>query len=257
MNELPLAGVTVAVTRPAHQAERLASALRAVGAEVAVVPLIEVVSDADGIATLGEALADPLKPPHAVVVTSPNGARCLAEVWHRRAGDGPAVVVVGPGTAEALVTAGGPPATLVAEDHVAEGVAAAMGQGGGHVVVAQGDLARPVLVQTLRDQGWDVTSVTVYRTVARTPSPEECHLLLGADLITLASGSAARSWAAVLVDHDRGPDVVVMGPVTQQVAMDRHLPVVGAAHPHTLDGLVEATVRAVLQRRPGGSTPGS
>lgn len=257
MTPSPLAGVTVGVTRPTHDAERLASGLRALGAEVVVVPLIDVVPDTEGVAALGDALADPLKPPHSVIVTSPNGARCLARVWHRRRGDGPAVVVVGPGTAQALLAAGGPVATLVAQESLAEGVVSVMGKGDGHVVVAQGDLARPVLVGDLRTHGWDITAVTVYRTVARVLSPQEGQALLNADLVTLASGSAARSWAAALADRERGPDVVVMGPITRQVAVDHHLPVVAVADPHTLEGLLAAVVRAVEQRRPGGSTTAS
>lgn len=256
----PLSGVTVGVTRPVHQAEALAEVLRDLGAHVVCVPLLEVEMDTGGMAALRRSLCEGNDMPDVVVVTSPNGARCLAEVWPYGCGDhgGPApqVVVVGPGTADALHAAGGPSVTTMAVDHVAEGVMDVMGDGCGKVVVAQGDLARPVLVEGLRQRGWKVTSLTVYRTVARRPSAAEGLLLLGSDLVTLASASAARSWSSWLAGR-QGPAVVVMGPVTELEARRSHLDIAAVAQPHSLEGLVEAAIQVAQARRQGGITPSS
>ncbi len=259
-----LRGVTVAVTRPAHQSEALAEALRQRGAQVVCVPLLEIVVDSQGMAELRHDLGHGPSMPDVVMVTSPNGARCLADVWPYPAdeemGREPAVMVVGPGTAEALRAAGGPMATAIADEHVAEGVLELVGEGHGRVVVAQGDLARPVLVDGLRARGWEVTAVTVYRTVGRTPSPAECAQLMGADVVTLASASAARSladsWVESLAGRP-GPPMVVMGPVTEREARRLHLDVVAVAETQTLEGLVDATVRSIRHRRQGGTTPAS
>lgn len=256
----PLHGVTVAVTRPIHQAEVLAGALREHGAQVLVVPLLEIVVDHHGMAELRRHLHLGSGAPEVVVVTSPNGARCLADTWQHTPVESsqqqPLVVVVGPGTAQALREAGGPPVTAMATTHVAEGIIDLMGEGTRRVLVAQGDLARPALVDGLRSRGWEVTAVTVYRTLARVPSSTEGAQLLESDLVTLASASAARSWSAWLAGR-RSPAVVVMGPVTEREARRLHLEVVGVADPHTLEGLVEATVRSVPHRRRGGTTPAS
>jgi uroporphyrinogen-III synthase len=256
-----LDGVTVAVTRPAHQAAALADVFTQRGARVVVVPLVEIDVDASGVAELGRLLANEAPRVDVVVVTSPNGARCLARVWPHHLEHRPSVVVVGPGTAAALETAGGPHASLVAADHLGEGVVTAIGgppggHGTGRVVVAQGDLARPVVVEGLRAAGWQVTAVTVYRTLARVVSSGEREQLLEADVVTLTSGSAARSWAEARGDRP-GPLVVVMGPVTEDVARHCGLDVADVARPHTLDGLVEATIRAVSQRRRGAYESGS
>lgn len=252
----PLAGCTVVVTRALHQRDELVTALERHGATVEHVPLLEMCADPAGIQTLVQLLTTPDHALDGVVVTSPNGARCLVDAWGAGQGRLPAVYAVGPGTAGALEAAGGPVATAVATRHVAEGLIELLGPGPGRLVVAQGDLARPVLVDELRRAGWSVQAVTVYRTVLRTPTPEDVQRMLAGDLITLASGSAASAWAQASPAH-LSPGVVVMGPITAREALARGLPVVGMADPHTLAGLVEAVVRAAQDQRRGGSEPAS
>jgi uroporphyrinogen-III synthase len=251
-----LQGCTVVVTRAEHQRDELVAALERLGAQVEHVPLLEMTTDAAGLDTLRNLLTDPDQSLDGVVVTSPNGARCLAEAWRVSTGRPPAVYAVGPGTAAALESAGGPAATAVATRHLAEGLVELLGPGRGRLVVAQGDLARPVLVDELRQAGWSVQTVTVYRTVVRVPSPHQVHRMLAGDLITLASGSAAIAWAQASPPH-LSPGVVVMGPITAHEARVQGLPVVGMAEPHTLDGLVDAVVRAANDQRRGGSEPAS
>ena len=242
------------VTRATDQASTLVEALRRHGARVLHIPLVDIVDDAHGLESLRRLLGDPRTPCDGIVVTSPNGARRVAGVWDRARGEHPPVYVVGPGTRQAWEHAGGPRVAGVADQHVAESVVALLGAGTGHLVVAQGDLARPVLVEGLRAAGWQVTPVTVYRNVACVPSTEAVQAGLTAQVVTLASGSAARSWAQAC-GHRTSPPVVVMGPVTAEVARQCGLPLVDIADPHTLEGLVAATVRAVTKGRPsaGGS----
>lgn len=252
----PLMGRTVTVTRAAHQRDELVAALEKLGARVHRVPLLEMTTDAAGLHTLGNVLSDTEQAVDGVVVTSPNGARCLAEIWGSLRAHRPAVYVVGPGTSTALMAAGGPEPTAIASRHVAEGLLDMLGSGTGHLVVVQGDLARPVLVDELRRAGWTVQGVTAYRTGLRMPTPSQVQQMLAGDLITLASGSAAMAWAQASPPH-LSPGVVVMGPITEHEALMQGLPVVGVANPHTLAGLVDAVVRAVNEHRRGGSEPAS
>jgi uroporphyrinogen-III synthase len=246
--ERPLDGVTVVVTRAVEQATPLVEALEVQGARVVALPLLHIVDDTDGVAALRSALGAAGPRFDGVVVTSPNGARCLAAARPAGGATLPPVYVVGPGTAAAWEAAGGIAPAGIANEHLAEGVVARLGEGSGRLLVAQGDLARPVLVEGLRAAGWDVTAVVVYRTVTRQPSLHEVTAARRADVVTLASSSAAQAWRQACGTHP-SPPVVVMGPVTADTARSLGLPVVGEAQPHTLEGLVEATVRAVTSSR--------
>ena len=77
--------------------------------------------------------------------------------------------------------------------------------------------------------------VPLYRTRLLRPAPPD------GDVVVLASGSAARAYAAI---GGRAPDVSI-GPETTRVARSVGLAVVGEAGTHDLDGLV-AAVRDVM-----------
>ena len=80
--------------------------------------------------------------------------------------------------------------------------------------------------------------VPLYRTRLLVPMPPE------GDVVVLASGSAARAYAAV------GGDVpaVTIGPETSQVARGAGLTVAGEAATHDLDGLVAAVANLMDSR---------
>jgi len=124
----PLRGVRVAVTRPVDQAQALVALLEATGADVVVVPLIEIV-DVDG-GELAGAVAD-LGPHDWIVVASPNGANRVAPllpgVTARRA-------AVGATTAATLGRVDLVPARQSAEGLLDE---FPMADAGGRVVVVQ------------------------------------------------------------------------------------------------------------------------
>jgi uroporphyrinogen III methyltransferase/synthase len=119
LEDRPLHGRTVAVTRARAQASELAARLRALGAEVVEAPAIRI-----------EPL--PVDPPDLdaydlVCLTSPNGVRLLFE---RIAGDarafaGKTVAAIGPGTARALRERGIEP-DVVPERSVAESLLEAL-----------------------------------------------------------------------------------------------------------------------------------
>jgi uroporphyrinogen III methyltransferase/synthase len=203
----------------------LAQALAAEGLEVETCPLVA---------------AEPLDGPPVrldgydwLLLTSRNGVEAL---FTRLEGALPRVAAVGPGTAEALREHGVEP-DLVARTSTQEGLLAELPRPAGRVLFAGAEDARDLLV---RELGADF--LALYRT--RELRPERFP---DADLVVLASASAARRFAAL------GPDVPVVsiGPVTSAEAVALGLRVVAEAPTHDRDGLAEAVKLAASS----GSSP--
>ena len=240
-----LSSRTVVIARAAEQAGGLRALLEAEGATVVEVPSIAFEGPIDGGGALREALRDLWD---WVVVTSPNGAeRAVAAAGGRAAALALRWAVVGPGTADAL-TALGIHAALVPERFVAEGLVEAFPDppaGGGRVLLAQAEAARPVLAQGLRARGWDVSTVVAYRTVPVTPPPELLRTAAAADAIAFTSGSTVDGYVRAAGVGAVPSAVVTIGPVTTAAVVAQGLTVAAEAEPHSLAGLVEATVEAL------------
>jgi uroporphyrinogen-III synthase len=204
--------VRVIVTRPRDQAGPLVARLEALGHEVVECPLIEIVRTSD-------------KPIDAagydwVVITSPNGADEIA----RRGRDLPKIAAVGPGTAERLREHGLEP-SFVPRVSTQEGLIAEFPRPAGRVLFAAAENSRRGPIDAL---GADF--VPLYATRLLMPEPPD------GDVVVLASGSAARAYAAIGGDRP----AVSIGPQTTLVAESVGLPVVAEARSHDLDGLVAA-----------------
>jgi uroporphyrinogen III methyltransferase/synthase len=204
----------VVLTGTEGVAAPLAQRLEREGFEVAACPLVAV-----------EPLGGPpirLAGYDWLLLTSRSGVETLAP---RLEGPLPRVGVVGPGTAEALREHGIEP-DVVAATSTQEGLAAELPRPAGRVLFAGAEDARGVLV---RELGADF--VPLYRTVELRPGrfPE-------ADLVVLASASAARSFAALGLDLP----CVSIGPVTSAAAREHGLPLVAEAETHDREGLVAA-----------------
>lgn len=230
MDDRPLAGRRVVVTRAAEQADSLAELLESRGAVPVVVPLIEIVEEPDGVAAL-RAL-DPASFDR-LVVTSPNGAASYL-ACHRTAP--PEVAAVGSVTAEAL-RAGGVEVTFVPSRQRAAALVDELPHGPGRVLVVQAVDAEPVLADGLAAKGWEVVAVTPYRSRPARPSAALQLAALAADAVLLASGSAARAWVDVFGDSTP-PVVVAIGPQTADAARLAGLKVTAVATDHSLVGLV-------------------
>ena len=251
MSTVPaLDGRTIVVTRASDQASGLAARLRAHGATVEELPATTVVDRPDGMAALTAALATPARFTW-LVVTSPNGASRLARAAGGRSPRPALVAAVGPGTAGALATAG-LPCDLVAPGAVAESLLDAIPRAphaGAALLLAQAAAARPVLVNGLAAKGWAVTAVACYEAVPRPADPNGAELLRRADAVAFAAGSAVRAVVGAYGTHALPPVVVCMGPITAAAARDAGVEVTAVADPHTLDGLVTATIAAFGARR--------
>lgn len=203
----------VVVTRPRDQAGPLVRRLEELGHEVVECPLIE-------IEPLGEPV--PVEGYDWVIVTSPNGAR---ELVAHASGPLPQVAAVGPGTAEMLRELGVEPA-FVPSVSSQDGLLAEFPRPDGRILFAAAEGARRRPVEEL---GADF--VPLYRTRLVRPSEPPVG-----DVVILASGSAARSFAAIGVDIP----AVSIGPQTSETARAEGLRVVAEAKTHDLEGLVAA-----------------
>lgn len=210
-----LRGRRVAITRA--EPGELGARLAALGATVVHVPLIATTAPEDGGVALAAALAR-LSQFDWLVVTSANGARAVGAA----ARDVPAVrlAAVGPSTAAALGELAGRPVDLVPAAARAEGLLEEFPARPVLVLLAQADQARPVLADGLAAVGHDVEVVVAYRTVERPPTDAETAQLAAADAVVLASGSAARAYAAAVDPTGAAgrPVVVCIGPVTAEAA---------------------------------------
>jgi len=208
--------VKVIVTRPRDQAGPLVARLEELGLEVVECPLIEIEPFEDAVHVEGY---------EWVIVTSPNGARELAR---RADGSLPKVAAVGPGTAETLRELGIEPA-FVPRVSSQDGLLEEFPRSEGRILFAAAEGSRRRAIEALQ-----ADFVPLYRTrlVAPEQPPE-------GDVVVLASGSAARSFAAL----DADVPAVTIGPQTTKVAQGLGLRVAAEAETHDLDGLVGAVRR--------------
>ncbi|HEY8092770.1 MAG TPA: uroporphyrinogen-III synthase [Acidimicrobiales bacterium] len=240
-----LAGRRIVIARAAEQAGRLRVLLEAEGATVLSVPTIAIADPPDGGEALRAALTEVWD---WVVVTSANGAeRAVAAAGGRAAALAGPWAVVGPGTAEALARHG-IRAALVPDRFVAEGLLEVFPAPPldrvGRVLVAQAEAARPVLSEGLRAGGWEVVVVVAYRTVAARPADAVLAAAGTADAIAFTSGSSVDAYVRAAGAAALPPVVVAIGPVSAAAAA-RHGIAAAVADPHSLEGLVEATVAAL------------
>jgi uroporphyrinogen-III synthase len=206
--------MTIILTRPRGQNEKLARRLEAFGDKVVYCPLVS-------IEPLGDGPID-VSGYDWVIVTSVNGAR---ELRRRMRGRPRRVAAIGRATADAF---GG--ADLVAAVSTQEGLLQELPRPAGRVLFAGAEGARRLLIEEL-----NADFVPLYRTHELVPD-EPVH----GDLVVLASPSAARAFSALKLDIP----AVTIGPETSAEARLGGVRVIGEATTHDLDGLVSAVVSA-------------
>jgi uroporphyrinogen-III synthase len=209
--------VRIVLTRPDGENDELAERLRRAGHEVAVCPLI-------AIEPLGDEPIE-LAGYDWLVVTSANGA---AEVARRGRGRPARVAAVGAATAAALRKRGFE-VSLVPARSTQEGLLAELPRSPGRVLLAAAEGARGLF---LEQTGADYVPLYATRELRPEAFPD-------ADLVVLASGSAARALARIRTDLP----VVTIGPVTTETAREAGLDVRGEAETQDADGLARAVAR--------------
>lgn len=258
MNQLPLAGRTIVVTRARSQASRLSRELEALGASVIELPTIEILSP-DSYEPLDAALLG-LQQYQWLIVTSANTARVLGERFallkiQRSALSGIKLVAIGSATASAVREAGFR-VDLVPPKYVAESVVDALSNrvAGSRVLLARAAVARDVIPDELRRLGAAVDIVEAYRTVV----PEESvRLVRGVfvdspvpDAVTFTSSSTVTNFFQLLAEAGicsapAGVRALSIGPITSSTLQEHGWEPAAEANPHDVDGLVQAALRAL------------
>jgi uroporphyrinogen III methyltransferase/synthase len=213
---------------------------------------------------------------HWLVFTSPAGVKQLRRSLTAEglavpaAGEvRPRVAAIGSTTAEAAREAGFG-VDVVPDEYRAEALAAAIvraagaadGEGreamaGLRVLLPRAAEARDVLPRDLEAAGASVEEVPAYEAVR--PEEGEMDELAEAvsegrlDWVTFTASSIVRSYVERVGTELGGTRVAVIGPVTAETARSLGLAVHAVAGQYTVDGLVEALVRAEAPEAPSGA----
>lgn len=202
----PLAGRTIAVTRPAGQTASLARAIEAAGGQALVFPVIEI-APVENEAELAAVCAG-LDRFHLAFFVSPNAVeQALAYILPRRSWPaGLVVATVGKGSEASLARAGfsdviAPSAGFDSEAVLALPEFQAAAVAGREVVIFRGDGGRDLLGDTLAERGARVRYVTCYR--RRVPDADTAPLLAAAragalDGLVLTSSEGVANLVAMI-----------------------------------------------------------
>jgi uroporphyrinogen-III synthase len=255
MTSRPLDGRRIVITRAQRQSGGLREQLEQQGAEVVLLPTIEM-APPDSYAPLDAALRE-AKRFAWLVVTSANAVRVIGErlavlglapqsLAHMRC------AAVGPSTAEALRSLG-LAVEVVPERYIGDALADALKDRvrGQSVLLVRAAVARDVVPDALTASGAAVTVVDAYRTIVPADAVERARSIFGVeslpDAVVFTSGSTVTHLLDVLRDAGLAFPAQVacvsIGPVTSAELRDAELVVAAEAETASLDGLVDACVR--------------
>lgn len=257
----PLAGKTVLILRPVERSSAIATALRDLGADVVVAPSIETRIREDR-----NELEDAVERVRGggfswVVFASKTGVDAFFEVLEELRGDarslaGTKIACVGATTAAALADRG-LKADFTPRRPAAESLANDLPSAyrAEQVLVIQARGGRPELVRILKERGFDVDAVEAYVTVK--PSGTDRRLdrargLLAAGEISaavFASASQVENFAELFGAPLAPPVTVCIGPTTAEAARAVGIEPSAVATDQSVNGLVEAVVKALSSGR--------
>ena len=267
MDNRPLMGKQVLVTRAEEQAEALAGRLEMLGAETVKLPLIRI-EPSENEALLDAAIERALDGGYDwIVFTSVHGVRAFFEQVRHKGVDPQNLrsikfAVIGPATGKALEDFGFKPDAMP-DRYTNEGLAEMFEHLLGKAererplrfLLWRAKGAREVLAQKLRELGAFVEEVHAYRTVPNQLPAEQLNDLLGQkiDIITFTSPSTVRAFFEVL-GNERAKKILdsaviaTIGPVTEQACREFGVEPQIVASVHTVEGLVDAIVAWVKRQ---------
>jgi uroporphyrinogen III methyltransferase/synthase len=251
--DLALEGVLVVVTRAREQSGELISKLEALGAEVIDFPTIEI-RPAEDYRPLDAAIAN-LASYDWLIFTSVNGVRFFMERLDLRGRDlgslRARVCAIGPATRKAVEKLG-LKVDLMPDEYVAESLVAAFAEhdlAGRRILLPRAAVARDLVPTELAKRGARVEVVEAYRTVVPKDIAARTREIFFGERkpgwITFTSSSTVTNFVQAVGAHTlEGVGVASIGPVTSATARRYGLAVAVEATTYTIDGLVEAVVRA-------------
>lgn len=244
-----LSGLRVLVPRGGTWGQDVAAQLRRLGAEPVVAALVAFAPPDDpapldaAIRDLGLGRFDWLVLTSATTVDALVGRGATVPAGTR-------VAAVGAATRAACERAGMAVDLVPDADHSALGLAGALPDDAGRLLLPQSDLADPGLARALGARGAEVDAVIAYRTVPAAVDPAARAAVrrgeVGAVLVT--SGSVARQVAAQLGPLPATTLVACLGPRTAADAEAAGLHVSMTAPERTVAALIQALTAYVGQR---------
>ncbi len=251
---LPLAGMTIGITRPEDQADNAIELAHALGAQPLLMPTIEIhpIGDWSEVDTAIHSIQNY----DWITFTSVNGIDAfLRRVWDlgydNRILSNTKIACIGPATAERLKTYS-LRADVVPEIYRGEELANSLVEhvDGKKVLWPRANRGREILPEILTAAGAEVHSLVVYdhRDVEGFSEEVIKTLVNGeVDWIGLSSPTIARNIANLISKFDLNsvPRLVAISPVTEQAAMEAGLEVSTVATVHTWDGIFDAIVHLV------------
>ncbi len=252
MQNRPLAGVRVVVTRAAEQAEATADLLRSVGAQPIILPMIQFVVQESAREQLRSAMAK-FETYDWLIFTSQNGVRffdqLMCENFPRKAGYSystlPRIAVSGTRTA-ALAERLGMRVDLIPEKFVGESLVVALGDVlGQRILFPRAKKGRVEIVEMLRERGAIVDEIALYDTVSADPTPAaRAELANGFDVILFTSPTTVENFAAQFADDNTlSLETVIVGcigEVTKKSAEAHDFTVHITPEESTMNGLITA-----------------
>ena len=259
------------VGRARHQASKLSSGLRKLGAQVIEIPFIEI-RRPRSYKPLDSALRN-IQNYDWLILTSVNGVDALWErvrtlrlprrdLQHLR------IAAIGPATKEEIESRG-LKVNVVPREYVAESVVKSLRTRviGKRVLLARAKVARDVIPRELRKLRAEVNVVEAYETIVPKASAKRLKSVLAdsklrPDVITFTSSSSVRNFVGLIgsesFDHGRGRprqtglhgiQFASIGPVTSATLREFGLPVYIEAKEYTIPGLIAAIKRSLLVGR--------
>lgn len=257
----PLHGKSIVLTRMKEQASHLRKLLETEGAEVIELPLIRIV--AEKISPKTNAVFARLAAYDGLVFTSANGVKYFFELFFKTHSDirqlGPGkIAVIGSATAEALesfhLKAEWMPRHFHAEA-LADMLIEQMNLKGLEFLVVTGNLNHNFLPQKLSQAGAKVDLLPVYRTelsCLEQNSSASAYREKGANAIVFASSSAVTSFVQqkehlALSKQAIQPYPVSIGPITSAALRDAGMPPLIEAQQPTTKSIVKALIEKLGQ----------
>lgn len=251
----PLFGKKILVTRSKEQAPEFMERLASYGAEAVSFPTLQIVPPPSWHPL--DAALEKIERYHWIIFTSVNGVRFFRKRLAALRKDlrilkGISLCAIGPRTAEE-VEAWGLQVDLVPSEFKAEGVLEALdkvGIKGKRFLIARALEAREILPEEIGKRGGAVDVVPVYEAVRPERTPQEIEALFGeggVDLITFASSSTLRNFAAIVgkigLKEKLGKTAIAcIGPITAKTAEEFGLRIDVIPMEYTFPALAESIV---------------
>lgn len=261
LQDRPLFGQTVLVTRPVEQAESLAASLRDQGAHVLRQPAIRVGPAADW-----EPVDDAIRRLtefDSIIFCSHNGVRYFLDRlrllgFDARALAGIQIACVGAKTAATLsdyqLSADITPKNFRSEALAAELTSNAAGK---KYLIIRASRGSRHLPDQLKNSGGNVTQIVAYEN----EDVEQCDPTISSmaaegkiDWITVTSSATANSVARMFGDNLRKMRIATISPVTSETFRSLGYEVAAEADPYTVDSMIESLRNVTLRANTDSSS---